>query len=359
MLVKSDQPIVTTPTEPLFSVVLPAFNAGKYVSEAVHSILKQTLINFELILINDGSTDDTLTILEEFRRKDTRIILISRENRGLVASLNEGIDLARGKWIARMDADDIALPRRFERQLKQLEESGADICGSWIKLFGASATKIIKHPETDTAIKIEMLFGAPFAHPTVIMKTDKVNQLRYDSSWEKAEDYDLWERAARASWKMTNVQEVLLMYRQHKSQISTVSLSRQQELTQQIRKRYSIYLCKKMQLDVQSIQELLKLREPIIPSIEMDEIDTVCIELIEKCQGEARTVAFDHLTRLYFRAAGGGRRVWYRWSKLNMKFGRDWALKTKFALWSLGVLSLQVENRLFNSLKILYKSRSW
>lgn len=94
---------------PLVSVVLPVFNAEKYISEAVASILAQSFTNFELIVINDGSTDNTLNILKSYQ-VDSRVILISRENRGLVESLNEGIDLASGEWVARMDADDIALP---------------------------------------------------------------------------------------------------------------------------------------------------------------------------------------------------------------------------------------------------------
>lgn len=342
--------------EPLISVVMPVFNAEKYIAEAVSSILGQTLSDFELIVINDGSTDNTLTILEEFSGRDVRVKLISRENRGLVESLNEGIDLARGKWIARMDADDISLSHRFEYQLKWLEETGADICGSWIRLFGKSYTKIIRHPKTDAAIKMEMLFGAPFAHPSVMMKTDFVRQLRYDKAWEKAEDYDIWERAARAGWKMTNAPEVLLMYRQHESQISTAISSLQLELTQQIRKRYSIYLCKLMHLDIQGVQELLKLREPTIPAIDMDRMDAACAELLEKCQGEARAVAFDHLTRLYFRVAGMYSHVGWRWGKLNTRFGKGLAIGTRFLLWSVNILKLRVEGGVFNRLKVFYKA---
>lgn len=182
------------PRHPLISVVLPVYNAGEFMREAVHSILAQTCSDFELIALNDGSTDGSQKILEDFRKLDPRIRLISRENRGLAETLNEGIDLARGKWIARMDADDIALPQRFARQLQWLEETGADICGSWIKLFGTPDGRILKHAQTDEAVKMELLFGAPFAHPSVMMKRDAARQLGYDKSWEKCEDYDLWER---------------------------------------------------------------------------------------------------------------------------------------------------------------------
>ena len=162
---------------PLISVVLPVFNAQLYVGEAVRSILAQTFVDFELIIINDGSTDGTLPILQSFILRDARVRLISRENLGLVATLNEGIQIARGIWIARMDADDIAEPIRFERQLEWLKQTDADICGSWIKYFGTSDRRVLQHPESDEAIKAEMLFGSPFAHSTVMMKTALVSQL--------------------------------------------------------------------------------------------------------------------------------------------------------------------------------------
>jgi glycosyltransferase involved in cell wall biosynthesis len=220
---------------PSISVVLPVYNGEKYIAEALDSILSQTFTDFELIVINDGSRDDSLKILQEYQQKDSRIFVLSRENKGAVTSQNEGIALARGTWIARMDHDDIALPHRFERQLQQLEQTGADICGSWVQFFGTADKRILKHPETDEAIKVALLFGSAFAHPTVMMRTAFAKQLLYNTCFEKCDDYDLWERAARAGWVMTNVPEVLLRYRLHESQISTKSAHEQQRLTQIVR----------------------------------------------------------------------------------------------------------------------------
>ena len=119
----------------LISVVLPVFNGDKYLSEAIESILNQTYINFEFIIINDGSTDGSLTIIENYRVKDNRIVVISRENKGLIASLNEGIRIANGGYIARMDQDDLSLPTRLEEQVKFMDSNQLDICGTYVQLF--------------------------------------------------------------------------------------------------------------------------------------------------------------------------------------------------------------------------------
>src|SRR5918996_2481069 len=106
---------------PKVSVVMPAYNAAVYLDEAVTSILNQTFREFEFIVINDGSTDDTVSILDKYEKSDSRIRVYHQENQGMIAALNRGCRLARGKYIARMDADDISLPRRFERQLEFME----------------------------------------------------------------------------------------------------------------------------------------------------------------------------------------------------------------------------------------------
>lgn len=340
--------------KPIISVVLPVFNAEKYVDEAVRSILNQTFTNFELILINDGSTDGSLRILEQFRVMDKRVILVSRENRGLVESLNEGIDLARGIWIARMDADDIALSTRFERQLEWLKHTDADACGSWVQFFGTADRRILKHAQTNEAIKMEVLFSAPFAHPTVMMKTELVKKLRYDKIWEKCEDYDLWERATRAGWKMTNVPEVLLKYRQHEAQISTAASTKQQELFLNLRRRYWEFIFDSMELNKKWIDEVFKLRDFSPSIVNMDDVDSVFIALLQRNDGESRAVIFDHATRLYFRAASTCPDVAARWGKLNKNYGVGFAIGTQIKLLLLSVFRIHADSRLFELLKKLY-----
>ncbi|MDD1608916.1 MAG: glycosyltransferase [Methylococcaceae bacterium] len=326
---------------PMLSVELPVHNAEKYIAEAIHSILIQTFTDFELIVIDDGSTDGTLAILQAYQTMDTRIRLVTRGHKGIVATINEGIDLARGKWLARMDADDIALPHRFERQLQWLAKTGADICGGWVQFFGASDSRVLKHPQTDSAIKAELLFMSPFANPTVIMKTALAKQLRYNSAFENAEEYDLWERATRAGWQMTNVPEVLLRYRQHSNQISSRAATQQQVLSQKIRQHAWQHLATVIAIQPAWIDEVIKIREPIFSLPNMDSVDLAFTALLQTTQGEARTIAFDYITQSYLRAAGSDASVVVKWSRLHKKFGNSFAFGHKIKFYLVTVLRLK------------------
>lgn len=340
-------------SDPTISVVLPVYNGEKYLAEAIESILAQTFSDFELIVINDGSTDGTLAILQNYQA-DSRIRLFSRENKGLVATLNEGIDLARGTWLARMDQDDIALPQRFEQQLQWLARTDADICGSWIKLFGLSDQRIINYAQTDAAIKAELLFMSPFAHPTVMMKTALIKQLHYDHAWENAEDYDLWVRAALANWRMTNVPEVLLWYRQHVTQMSSHAATQQQAYTQKIQRRYWGFLADSMAIKPEWIDEVLKIRAPAASTPNRDTVDLAFTKLLQHHQGEARAIIFDHITRLYFRMAADCPDVVTRWRQLNKNFGSGFGFGTQIKLWLLAMLHIDANSPLFNRLKKFY-----
>jgi len=152
---------------PLISVVLSVYNAEKYLVEAIKSILNQTFKDFEFIIINDGSTDKSLEIIESYQKEDERIILISRENKGLIASLNEGIEKAKGKYIVRMDADDISLSTRFEEQVKIMEENqNIGLCGTSVIVFGNNIKNDVwKLSKDDKTIKTELLFSSPLFHP--------------------------------------------------------------------------------------------------------------------------------------------------------------------------------------------------
>lgn len=342
---------------PLISVVLPVYNCEKYIAEAVESILQQSFRDFEFIIIDDGSTDKTQRILRKYESEDLRIRLISRQNRGLVASLNEGIDLAHGEWIARMDADDISLPHRFERQLQWLKTTGADITGSWYQYFGGRDKRIIKMPETDSANKIHLLFDVPFGHPTVMMRTTLVKQLGgykavgKQKSVDLCEDYDLWERAALAGWKMTNVQEVLLMYRQHTGQISTVTAMQVQFFTKVVQRRYWEFVCNDMRMNKDWIDEVMKIREPSSPKINMDYVDSAFVSLLQGNHGEAKDTILVHITRLYYRMAADCPDIVSRFSALNKKFGIDFALEIKLKLWLLRMFRLRFNSGAYYCLK--------
>jgi glycosyltransferase involved in cell wall biosynthesis len=224
---------------PLISVVMPVFNADIYLRSAIESVLGQTFREFEFIIINDGSTDGSLDIITSYAAADDRIQFHTKENQGLSCALNDGISLAKGKWIARMDADDISLPTRFSEVLRKINNTDFKICGSWIELFDSRGSRgVMKYPLSPEAIKYALLFGTAFAHPAVFLDAEVAKNNQYDPNYDGAEDYELWTRLAAKGCPMTNVQFPTLKYRIHQNQASKLSQEKQHNLTQKIKKEY-------------------------------------------------------------------------------------------------------------------------
>lgn len=211
---------------PMISVVMSVYNAEKYLDEAIQSILNQTYKDIEFIIINDGSTDKSLEIIEKYKAQDERIVLISRENRGLIASLNEGIEKTRGKYIARMDADDISLLNRFEEQIRFMEEnSSVGVCGSWIEVFGENKKPTIwRMPTYDAELRPRLLFSVTFAHPSIMMRKELIDKyyLKYNKNYLHAEDYKFWVDFSKYT-KFANIPKVLLKYRYLDTSVSRLA----------------------------------------------------------------------------------------------------------------------------------------
>lgn len=208
--------------ECLISIVLPVYNGSSYLEECIKSILGQSLKNFEFIIINDGSTDDTDEIIQKYLKKDLRINYISRENKGLIFSLNEGISISRGKYIARIDADDIATYNRLEKQYQFLENNpDVFVCGTEIQKIDSSGkhikTKtILPHaPEETLAFSF---FRSPVIHPTVMMRNDR--NIIFDINYLHAEDYALWIKLLLLGYKIVNIPFIGLYYRIHSDSIT-------------------------------------------------------------------------------------------------------------------------------------------
>ena len=220
--------------QPLVSIVMAAFNAQKYIRESIDSILDQTFQKYEFIIIDDGSTDNTVEILNSY--SDSRLIIIRNErNIGLAGSLNKGLDKSIGKYIARMDADDISEKNRIEKQVLTLEEHPEiGICGTWCQLFGELAA-IKRVPVNDDNIRIELLSENPFIHPTVMLRKEIIEhyKLRYDSTMKSAQDYNLWLQFAMKS-VMHNIPEVLLKYRIHFTNTTKIRREEQLEYSKQV-----------------------------------------------------------------------------------------------------------------------------
>lgn len=206
---------------PKVSVILPAYNAEKYIKEAVDSILGQTFMNFELIVINDCSKDSTEQILLSYT--DPRLVYVKNEqNLGVAGTLNKGLSLAKGTYIARMDADDISLPERFRKQVSYLDaHPDVAVLGTAVEIFGEGmSSQIRQFSQMPEQMKVDLFFSCGLAHPSVMMRADVIRTLGgYDKAFEGLEDYELWCRVSR-DYQIAALPEVLFRYRIHPSQVT-------------------------------------------------------------------------------------------------------------------------------------------
>ncbi len=209
---------------PRVSVILPVYNGEPFLLEAVDSILKQSFGDFELLAIDDGSLDASGEILERMAQADDRVTVLHQANAGVVAALNRGLGLARGEFIARMDADDLAHPERFARQVAFLD-ANTDVAavGNAVTLIDEDGKRIrdVDYPGSPEAVAAFLETGSALAHPAVMMRCETVRSLGgYRAAYRHAEDFDLWLRMAERH-RLANLPERLLLYRQHESKLSS------------------------------------------------------------------------------------------------------------------------------------------
>lgn len=223
---------------PEISVIMPVYNGAQYLSKAVQSILSQSFSNFEFIIINDGSTDNSLALLRDFAQQDSRIQLISRENRGLVKTLNEGIALAKAPLIARMDADDIALSDRFLLQTKFMAAHPDVLCvGGRVRVIDGKGRFLINTAPKlgHEAVEKSALQGiSPITHPSAMIRKAALEKVGgYHEADYPAEDLALWLNLS-AIGKIDNIPDVILEYRIHDNSISTGQHDKQMQKTHEI-----------------------------------------------------------------------------------------------------------------------------
>jgi glycosyltransferase involved in cell wall biosynthesis len=245
----------------LISVVMPVYNAENYLREAIESILNQTYTNYEFIIINDGSTDKSLNIIKEYKSKDNRIILINNnQNQGIVSALNYGIKYVKGKYIARMDSDDISLPYRLEKEYNYIIKNDLDLCGSFAFAFRNKIknNKLIKVPIEANDIKYSLLFSNVFLHPTIVFNKYIFKDLKYET--EVAQDYDLWCKIVLKKYRIGNIPEPLLYYRFHKNQITFKKSKKVLKLTNEIALNYANELGVK---ELQLVKDVINSKENI------------------------------------------------------------------------------------------------
>jgi len=215
------------------TVLLPVYNAERYLSEAIESILAQTFTDFELLIINDGSTDRSKEVIASF--DDSRIRYFENEkNLRLIQTLNKGLHFSSGKYIARMDADDIAHPQRLEKQVAFMEANlEIGVCGSWMR---TTKGNLRKYPIDHEAIKLHLFKENALGHPTVIIRRKILieHRLFYCEKFTHVEDYELWVRCLQVT-KLHNLPEDLVLYRVHNYQVSTRYMKIQEEQTIKVR----------------------------------------------------------------------------------------------------------------------------
>jgi len=224
--------------EPLVSVLLPFYNAEKYLGVAIESILNQTYSHFELLLLDDGSSEQSLKIAEHYAKQDTRIKVYHHENMGVCGTLQRGVSLAQGKYIARMDADDIACPERFQQQLHYLEQNPDCVVLGTRTVVVDPENQILYSPQVSTGheeILKELLQwrGSRLCHPTVMMPTEAVKAVGGYTQEYMNDDIDLFLKLTK-SGKFANLPEPLLRHRVH---LSSVCHTRDESEVDRIKKR--------------------------------------------------------------------------------------------------------------------------
>ena len=207
---------------------MPVYNGEKYLREAIDSILNQTFTDFEFLIIDDGSTDNSLEIINSYQ--DPRINLIkNNDNQGLIYSLNRGLALAKGKYIARMDSDDISSPERLCVQIKFLDENPTiGLVGSSVQIIdnNKNHSSIVEFPLTHFIIQWSLCFYSPFAHPSTMIKKEILKQANgYSSQAVYVEDYDLWQRLSKIT-ELSNLPQILLYLRKHDNNLTKVYLEK-------------------------------------------------------------------------------------------------------------------------------------
>lgn len=209
---------------PEITVLMSVYNGEQWLGESIESILRQTYWDFEFLIVNDGSTDSSINIIEKYAETDSRIVVVDKPNTGLADSLNIGIQMAQGIWIARIDADDISLPDRLQKQLDAVRKfDNCVLVGSGISLIDEHGLilQTYLYPSKHSSLRGRLIrLGPFFAHSSAFYHAETVRSVGcYRGSIYRAEDYDLWLRLVEVG-KIACIGEPLVLVRQHSGQIS-------------------------------------------------------------------------------------------------------------------------------------------
>lgn len=217
--------------EIIATFLLPVYNGEDFIRETIESILSQTFKDFELLIIDDGSTDNTHNIINEIQ--DSRIKLVKNaDNLGLIRTLNKGLKLSKGKYILRIDADDICYPSRLEKQISYMEKNDdIVICGGNAKFVYDNKSNVWSPPTRFLDCKTHLLFGNCFVHSSIVLRRSFFEKYdyKYELAYKHAEDFALWNKIVRNKFKVANIKDVLVDYRIHDNNISSYAEAAEQE----------------------------------------------------------------------------------------------------------------------------------
>ncbi len=325
--------------EPTVTVLMPVYNGTDFLEESINSILEQSFGDFEFLILDDASTDGSVDIIRGY--SDPRIRLIeNNENMGQVATMNRGIGLADGEFIARMDQDDISLPERLEKQVSFMDANpDVAVCGTWAETFG-SVSQIWKYPLTHEEITCWLLFGSVLVHPSVIIRRGAVAGVTniYDEGFSKAEDYYLWVKLSQKV-RFANIGEVLIRYRVHEESLLGEHKIIQREAADRVRKILLDTLglnVSEAEMELHSAISQWKFQD------KRDFLDRVDKWLMRIAQANVNAGIYDHevlmrvlAERLWSAcnsATSEGFSVWrtFHSSKLSRYMDVDWEMRLRF-----------------------------
>lgn len=296
---------------PKVSILMPVYNAEQYLAQALESIIYQDFKDWELILINDGSTDTSDAIIRQY--EDERIYyIINEQNLGLIKTLNKGIHYCHGKYIARMDADDIAVADRLGRQVDFLNShSDYLMCGTNAIVVDSNGRKTgsIKNLPDNDMLQVNLLFSVPFIHPTVMVHREVLQHNQYDEAYKHIEDYELWYRIAKLG-KIANIDRNLLAYRWHDTNVSVVHDKEQERLKNDI-------ICNQLkELDLVPTEKELYCHRITFRLYDMGKKQNVSVEQFEDVSDWFTKLLQQNKKKKIYKQADMQAFLWSRWAVL-------------------------------------------
>ncbi len=302
------------------SVIMPVYNAEPYLADAMESVLHQSFREFEFLIIDDGSCDASRDVIESYARRDKRIIWSSRANRGLPATLNELIERAHGKYLARMDADDISDPERFVKQFDYMERHPeVSVLGTSIRMMETGKCWVSPYCLSDDVQGIRLMFrNAVVPHPTAFLRAGffKEKGLHYNEANVAAEDYELWSEVVCNGGVITTLEEPLLQYRTHEGQMTDVHAPEKAIWDSRIKKKMILRFGEFEEREIEELVHLFDLSQPIDADILYQAMQNLLYGNVEReIYNEGllkKELAFQWLWAAYARRKGRGDMELYR-----------------------------------------------